>query len=116
MGFCLEMTKFWEEGWLQLVATNRELETVRRLSCAFKDLRTEGRPGGESGAPAPPGSGFCRLRLRDPPPQAGREASRVSETSKTKVKKVGEIRDYKLKCLYTGVLRRSHSQILESLP
>lgn len=33
-----------------------------------------------------------------------------------KVKKVGEIRDYKLKCLYTGVLRRSHSQILESLP
>lgn len=55
----MEMTKFWEEGWLQLVATNRELETVRRLSCAFKDLRTEGRPGGESGAPAPPGSGFC---------------------------------------------------------
>lgn len=55
----MEMTKFWEEGWLQLVATNRELETVRRLSCAFKDLRTESRPGGESGAPAPPGSGFC---------------------------------------------------------
>lgn len=66
VSFCLEMTKFWEEGWLQLVATNRELETVRHLSCAFKDLRTEGRPGGESGAPAPPGSGFCRLRSGTP--------------------------------------------------
>lgn len=71
VGFCLEMTKFWEEGrWLQLVATNRELETVRSLSCAFKDLRTRaglaGSPvrqrlrGAASAdcAPGPPTSGW----------------------------------------------------------
>lgn len=68
---------------------NRELKTVSRLSRVFKD-GGQARRGAR--CPSASGEGPLPTALGDPPPQAGREANRVSEIPKMKVKKVGEIR------------------------